>query len=110
MTALQSIVSAHAEKSGSRTRRFVAGAIALLAATMLPVGAFGMDGPSKLDTDRIGNLLPLPPIPYLESMQWMSWKPSPPLFRIDTLLAPGIGPAGRFQLPSEYEHTLPRMS
>ena len=110
MTALQTIVSARAEKSGSRTRRIIAGAFALLAATMLPFGAFGMDSPSKLDTDRAGNLLPLPPIPYLESMQWMSWKPSPPLFMIDTLLAPGIEPAGRFQLPSEYERTLPRIS
>lgn len=109
MTARQTIGSADAAKFESRIRRIVAGLLALLAATMLPFGTFGMDSAAKLDTDRAGNLLPLPSVPYLESMQWMNWKPSP-LFRIDTLLAPGIGPAGGFQLPSEYERTLPRIS
>ena len=62
--------------------------------------------------NRSGNVLPLPPVPYLESMQWMKWKPSPPLFKIDTLLAPGIGPRDSFvPLQEEYQRAgIPRMS
>jgi hypothetical protein len=93
----------------SRTQKIAAGAFAL-AVTLLPLGARGMESFSKPEANDSASLLPLPPVPYLESMQWMKWKPSPPLFKIDTLLAPGIGPGGSFQTPSEYERALPRMS
>ena len=99
--------SARAEKSQSRIRRIVAGAIAL--ATMLtPLGAWGMDSTPKLALDRSGNLLPLPPIPYLESMRWM--KPSGPVFKTDTLLFPDGPQPGLFQIPSGYERGQPRVS
>ena len=97
------------DTSGRRARRLVAGAFAL--ATMLaPLGAWGMDSPSRLALDRAGNLLPLPPIPYLESMRWMSWKPDAPVFKTDILLLPDNIQPGHLQLPSEHERSLPRVS
>jgi hypothetical protein len=75
------------------------GALAL-AATLFPLNAWGTDNP-KLDADQAGSILPLPPVPYLESMQWMNWKLSPPAFKIDTLLAPAGSSPGSFQLPAE---------
>jgi hypothetical protein len=97
------------DTSGRRARRLVAGAFAL--ATMLaPLGAWGMDSTPRPALDRAGNLLPLPPIPYLESMRWMSWKPDAPVFKTDILLLPDNIQPGYFQLPSEQERSLPRVS
>ena len=89
----------------SRTRNIAAGALAL-AVTLLPLGARGMESFPEPEANDSARMLPLPPVPYLDSMQWMKWKPSPPLFRIDTLLSPGIGPAGSFQVPSEHDLAL----
>jgi hypothetical protein len=95
------------DTSGRRARRLVAGAFAL--ATMLaPLGAWGMDSTPRPALDRAGNLLPLPPIPYLESMRWMSWKPDAPVFKTDILLLPDNIQPGL--LPSEQERILPRVS
>lgn len=98
-----------AESSGRRARRIVAGAFAL-ATMLLPLGAWGMDSTPRLLFDRAGDLLPLPPIPYLDSMRWMSWKPSAPLFKTDTLLLPDNMQPGLFRLPFEHERSRPRMS
>ncbi|KRR26194.1 hypothetical protein CQ14_21165 [Bradyrhizobium lablabi] len=98
-----------AEKCQNRIRRIVAGAVAL-ATMLMPLGAWGMDSTPKLAFDRSGNLLPLPPIPYLESMRWMSWKPSAPVFKTDTLLLPDVPQPGLFQIPSGHERGLPRVS
>jgi hypothetical protein len=98
-------VRATRETSGRRARRIVAGAFAL--ATMLaPLGAWGLDSTPRLLLDRAGNLLPLPPIPYLDSM---SWKPSAPLFKTDTLLLPDNKQPG-LQFPFEPERSRPRVS
>ena len=95
--------------SGRRARRIIAGAFAL--ATMLaPLGASGMDSTSRPAVDGAGNLLPLPPIPYLESMRWMSWKPDAPVFKTDILLLPdGLQP-GPLRFPSEHDPSLVRAS
>lgn len=85
----------------SRGRSAVLGALAL-AATLFPLNAWGTDN-AKLDADQTVNILPLPPVPYLESMRWLNWKPSPPAFKIDTLLAPSGLPPGSFQLPAQDE-------
>jgi hypothetical protein len=91
-----------------RGRRIVAGTFAL--AMLLPTGAAGMDSTPKTTSDRTGYLLPLPPIPHLDSMRWMDWKPSAPLFKVDTLLLPDSTQPGVFRLPSDYERDLPRIS
>jgi hypothetical protein len=101
--------SARAETFGRRTRKIVAGAFAL-ATMLLPFGAWGMDGSPKLTMDTAGNLLPLPPIPYLDSMRWMNWKPSAPIFKVDTLLIPDRAQPGFFRMPTEYERGFPRVS
>ena len=95
--------------SGQRARRIVAGAFAL--ATMLaPLGAWGMNSTPRLALDRARNLLPVPPIPHLDSMRWMSWKPDAPVFKTDILLWPDYVQPGHLQLPSEHERSLPRAS
>jgi len=102
MTTLQSISSARAETFRIRTRRLLA-ALGAVAAMLLPAAAAAtngaLNGSFTPGSDRAGQLLPLPPIPYLESMQWMDWRPSQPLPKIDTLLAPGA-PDSIFQVPS----------
>jgi hypothetical protein len=109
MTTHQTIGSACAETSKRRTRRLAAGGLALTA-MLLPLGAWGMDTSPKLHFDKAGNLLPLPPIPYLDSMRWMDWKPSAPLFKTDTLLLPDSAQPGFFRIPWDYERALPRMT
>ena len=104
MTTLQSITRARAETFRTRMRKLAA-ALGAVAAMLLPAAAWGMDSAFKPTTDRAGQVLPLPPIPYLESMQWMSWKPSQPLLRIDTLLGPAT-PEIIFQAPSWDPRTL----
>jgi hypothetical protein len=101
--------SARAETFGRRTRKIVAGAFAL-ATMLLPFGAWGMDGSPKLTMRTVGNLLPLPPIPYLDSMRWMNWKPSAPIFKVDTLLLPDNAQPGLFRIPTEYDQGLPSVS
>jgi hypothetical protein len=100
--------SARAETSGHCARRILAGAFAL-AAMLLPLGAWGMESTPRMAFERTGNLLRLPPIPYLESMRWMSWKPAAPIFKTDILLVPDSAEPGLL-LPSEAERTLPRVS
>jgi hypothetical protein len=69
---------------------------------LLPTGAPGMDSAPKF-------VLPLPSIRYLDSMRWMDWKLSAPVFKIDTLLLPDSTQPGVFRLPSDYERDLPRV-
>jgi hypothetical protein len=102
--------STRAETLRRRTRKIVAGAFAL-ATMLLPFGAWGMDGSPKLTMDTAGNLLlPLPPIPYLDSMRWMNWKPSAPIFKVDMLLLPDSAQPGFFGIPTEYDRGFPRVS
>jgi hypothetical protein len=100
--------SARAEKSGRRTR-IIAGALTL-AAMLLPVAASGMDSTSRLDVDRAGNMLRLPPVPYLDSMRWMNWKPGAPAFKVDTLLLPDRDQSGLLRVPSGNDRNFEKMS
>ena len=91
-----------------RHRRVVARSFAL--AMLLPSSAFAIDSTPKQTFDRTGYVMPLPPIRYLDSMRWMDWKPSAPVFKVDTLLLPDGPQPGVFRLPSDYERNLPRVS
>ena len=91
-----------------RARRLVATPLAL--AMLLPVGAFAMDSTPREMFDRSGHELPLPPIRYLDAMRWMEWKPSVPVFKMDTLLLPDGTQPGVLRLPSEDATDLPRVS
>ena len=100
--------SARTQTYRRRTRRIVAGALAL--AALVPLEAWGMDSTPRRKVDGNGELLPLQPIPYLDSMRWMNWKPSAPLFRVDTLLQPDSAQPGFFRLPPDHARDLPRVS
>jgi hypothetical protein len=86
----------------------VAGTFAL--ATLLPAGALAMDSTPKMTADRAGDMLPLPPIRYLDSMRWMDWKPSTPVFKVDTLLVPDSAHPGVLRLPPIHDRDLARIS
>jgi hypothetical protein len=92
----------------SRSRRFIAGTFVL--AMLAPIGALAMDSTPKVTSNRTGYMLQLPPVRYLDSMRWMDWKPSAPVFKVDTLLLPDSSQPGVFRLPSDYERDLPRVS
>jgi len=77
---------------------------------LLPVGAFAIDSTPRETFDRSGHTLPLPPIRYLDTMRWMDWNPSVPVFKVDTLLLPDRTQPGVFRLPSDYAADLPRVS
>lgn len=109
MIRFSSPSSARAERHTRRTRRIVAGILAS-ASLLMPLGASGMDSSLRLTADTAGSLLPLPSIPCLGSMRWMSWKPLPPLFKTDTLILPDSARPGLFRFPSEFERSLPRVS
>ena len=107
MTRNQKLVSAAVEIWG-RCRRVAVGSVAL--AMLLPASVFAMDSTSKATSDRAGYGLPLPPIRYLDTMRWMDWKPSVPVFKVDTLLLPDSTRPGVFRLPSDDAPDLPRVS
>ena len=107
MTRNHKLVSAAVEICG-RCRRIAAGTFAL--AMLLPAGAVAMDSTPKVTSDRAGHVLQLPPIRYLDSMRWMDWKSSAPVFKVDTLLLPDGTQPGVFRLPSDYEPYLPRVT
>ena len=107
MTRKRKLVSAVVETCGRR-RRIASGTFAL--AMLLPAGAFAMDSTPKVTPDRAGHVLPLPPIRYLDTMRWMDWKPSPPVFKVDTLLLPDSTQPGVFRLLSDYERDVARVS
>lgn len=104
----KTLVSAQSGTSRRRVRTLVAGAFGLTA-LLVSVEAWGLDS-SPTQTVNRRNQLPLPPIPYLESMRWMSWKPNAPLFKVDTLLLPDAVQPGLLRLPSGFERDLPRVS
>jgi len=106
MTRKHKLVSAIVETL-RRGRSIIAGIFAV--AMLLPTGVFGMESTLKVTSDRTGYLLP-PPIRHLDSMRWMDWKPSAPVFKVDTLLLPDSTEPGVFRLPSDYDRDLPRIS
>ena len=107
MTRTTPLVSARAETS-RHARRIFAASFAL-AAMILPAGGFGMDSTPRQTVDQAGNLLPLPPIPYLDSMRWMSWTPNGPIFKIDTLLVPDGDHPCFFRIPAASDRALPKV-
>jgi hypothetical protein len=107
MTSNEKLVSAVVETL-RRSRGIVAGTFVVV--MLLPTGALGMDSTPRETFDRTAYALPLPPIGHLDSMRWMDWKPSAPVFKVDTLLLPDSTQPGVFRLPSDYERNLPRIS
>ncbi len=96
------IGSARAERRKDFTGRVVRHVLTALlgSALALPsLAAWGMDTPPNAAAGRSGDVLPLPPIPHLESTPWMKWNAVAPTQRIDTLMAPRVTPSGVLQDP-----------
>jgi hypothetical protein len=90
----QTIGSARAEKQKNRlTSRVIQNLMTafLASALTLPsLAAWGMESPPRQVTAKAGEMLPLPPIRYLDSMPWMNWKVSArtPTLKIDIAHVP----------------------
>ena len=107
MTRNQKLVSV-VEETLRRSRRVVAGSFAL--AMLLPTGALAVDSAPKETFATTGYLLQLPPLRHLDALGWMDWKPSSPVFKVDTLRLPASTHPGVFRLPSDYARDLPPVS
>jgi hypothetical protein len=99
------IDSARAEKHKNPVARGVIRNLmtALLASvlTLPSLAAWGMESSPQQAAAKPGDMLPLPPIPYLDSMRWMTWNTSAPTLRIDTLMSPSVTPRGILQTPQD---------
>jgi hypothetical protein len=85
---------------------------ALLASalSMPSVAAWGLNSAPKAAAAKSNDVLPLPPIPHLESTPWMQWNATAPMLRIDTLMAPVITPLGILQDPQDRAKASPALS
>ena len=109
----QTIGSARAEKPKDPVARHVLRNLmtALLAAAlMLPsLAAVGMESLARQPMPKPVDILPLPPIPYLESTLWMK-QTSAPTLRIDTLTSPRLTPRGVLEAPQDRAKASPTFS
>lgn len=70
------------------------------AISMTAFGAYGMESPRGAETAQSAFTgLPLPAIPYLDTMPWMKWQPEPAKMKIDILLPPPSSPTSIFPQP-----------
>lgn len=70
------------------------------AISMTAFGAYGMENPRGAETTQgVFTGLPLPPIPYLDTMPWMKWQPEAAKMKIDILLPPTSAPTGIWPQP-----------
>jgi hypothetical protein len=110
----QTIGSARAEKRKNRmTGRVIRNLMTALLASALTLpslAAWGMESSRQQAAAKPGDVLPLPPIRYLDSMPWMNWNVSAPTLRIDTLMSPSITPWGILQAPQDRAKTSPTFS
>ena len=110
----QTIGSARAEKHKNpvahRIVRNVLTALLASALTLPSLAAWGMDSSPKQAAAKAGDMMPLPPIRYLDSMPWMNWNTSAPTLRIDTLMSPTVTPWGILQIPQHRAKASPTFS
>ena len=109
----QDIGSARAEKPETPTRRVVRHLLTALLASALAmpsVAAWGLNSALESAAVKSNGVLPLPPIPHLESTPWMQWNVTAPMLRIDTLMAPVITPLGILQDPQDRAKASPALS
>jgi hypothetical protein len=110
----QTIGSARAEKhkdavAGRAMQNLIT--VLLASALTLPsLAAWGLESSSKQAAAKAGNMLPLPPILYLDSMPWMKWNTSAPTLRIDTLMSLRVTPWGILQTPQDRAKASPTLS
>ena len=109
----RSFVSARAEKRHGLARRLLRGIVTAstaMALTLPSLAAWGLDG--SRNTPASANAfeqIALPPIPYLDTMPWLTWNAGGTL-KVDTLLAPLADPWGLKLAPGERDKTKPAIS
>lgn len=65
------------------------------AISLAAFGAYGMESPRAPEAKQGAFTgLPLPPIPYLNTMPWLIWKPATATMKVDTLLPSVTAPWG----------------
>jgi len=110
----QTIGSVRTEKHKNRRARGVIRNLmtALLASalTLPSLAAWGTENSPVQAATRIGGMLRLPPIRYLDSMPWMKWNASAPALRIDTLMSPTVTPWGILETPQDRTTASPAFS
>jgi hypothetical protein len=110
----QTIGSARAEKHKNpvahRIVRNVLTASLASALTLPSLAPWGMDSSPKQAAAKAGDMMPLPPIRYLDSMPWMNWNTSAPTLRIDTRMSPTVTPWGIMQIPQYRAKASPTFS
>ncbi len=109
----QTIGSARAEKQNNPATRHVVRYLltAMLASALATpcLTARGNDSPlTAVATSPVE--LPLPAIPYLDSIPWMKWNAAAPMMKIDTLMVPNITPWGILQTPQDRAKARPTFS
>lgn len=81
------------------------------AISLTAFGAYGMESPRGPEaTPGAFAGLPLPPIPYLDTMPWLKWQPAAATMKIDILLPPASAPAGAWPQPTPYVAGFPATS
>src|SRR5690348_818637 len=91
--------SARAETNHNLRRALLALAMGS-AMSLTAFGAYGVESPLRVETSQSAFTgLPLPPIPYLDTMPWMEWQPEAVKMKIDTLLPPTSAPTSIFPQP-----------
>jgi hypothetical protein len=110
----QTIGFARAEKHkvpiAHRIVRNLLTALLASALTLPSLAAWGIDSLPKQAAAKAGDMMPLPPIRYLDSMPWMNWNTSAPTLRIDTLMSPTVTPWGILQIPQDRANASPTFS
>ena len=73
------------------------------AVSLTAFGAYGVESPrGAAATQGAFTGLPLPPIPYLDTMPWLKWQPAAATMKIDILLPPTSAPTGIWPQPSPH--------
>ena len=94
--------SARTETNHNLRRRLLA-LVMGSAMSLTAFGAYGVESPrGAAATQGAFTGLPLPPIPYLDTMPRLKWQPATATMKIDILLPPTSAPTGIWPQPTPH--------
>ena len=100
MLSHQHTFSARTETNRNLLRRLLA-LVMGSAISLTAFGAYGVESPRGAEaTQGAFSGLPLPPIPYLDTMPWLKWQPAAATMKTDILLPPTPTPTGIWPQPT----------
>ncbi len=104
--ALPARVERNRTKTRKLARDLLAGVLSLAS-----FSAYGIeDSRPGLPAASSSPQIILPPIPYLDTMPWLTWAPAGRSMKVDTLLLPGLSPSGIDFRPAENGRSTPALS